>query len=264
MALLHVDFYSEILKMSTQMDVILPQKTNGQVGMKKLDQTEKYPVLYLLHGMTDDHTTWQRRTSIERYAAERGMAVVMPACYLGWYTDMHHGYQYYTYVAEELPQICQYFFPRISQKREDTFIAGNSMGGYGAFKIALRNPDKFGAAASLSGAMDPADTFRKDKDDFSFSLFEDIFGTYETFCGSDDDVFAVSKKLAENKEKAPELYMWCGTEDYLYDHNTAMRDHLNKLGVSLTYRESPGNHSWKYWDHEIAEILDWFLNMKEK
>ena len=93
MALIHVDFFSEVLEMSSQIDVILPQKTRGQIGVKNLDETEKYPVLYLLHGMTDNQTTWQRNTSIERYATERGIAVVMPTCHLGWYTDMHIGFR---------------------------------------------------------------------------------------------------------------------------------------------------------------------------
>ncbi len=263
MALIHVDFFSEVLEMSSQIDVILPQKTRGQIGVKNLDETEKYPVLYLLHGMTDNQTTWQRNTSIERYATERGIAVVMPTCHLGWYTDMHIGFRYYTYVAKELPSICARFFPGISQERRDTFIAGNSMGGYGAFKIALHNPDKFAAAASLSGGLDAASTVHSGTDSFYPTLWEDIFGPADTVPGSIHDLFAVSKKLAEsNSPEIPSLYMWCGLDDFLYDHNIRMRDHLNQNGFRLTYKETPGDHCWKDWDREIQYILDWFLSVR--
>ena len=134
MALLHVDLFSDVLGMCSQMDVILPEQTRGQIGMEGKRSDGKYPTLYLLHGMSDDHTIWQRRTSIERYAADYGIAVVMPTTQLGWYTDMHIGYKWWTFLSQELPAICRTFFPNMSSRREDTFAAGLSMGGYGALK----------------------------------------------------------------------------------------------------------------------------------
>ena len=151
MALLHVDFFSDVLGMCSQMDVILPEQTRGQIGMEGKRSDGKYPTLYLLHGMSDDHTIWQRRTSIERYAADYGIAVVMPTTQLGWYTDMHIGYKWWTFLSQELPAICRTFFPNMSSRREDTFAAGLSMGGYGALKCGLLAPETFGAVASLSG-----------------------------------------------------------------------------------------------------------------
>ena len=99
MALLHVDFFSDVLGMCAEMDVILPERNRGQIGMEGKRGEGKYPVLYLLHGMSDDHTIWQRRTSIERYAADYGIAVVMPSTQLGWYTDMHIGFPWFTYIT---------------------------------------------------------------------------------------------------------------------------------------------------------------------
>ena len=96
MALLHVDYHSRVLRCDMQMDVILPEQTRGQIGMQGRGGSEKWKTLYLLHGMSDDHTIWQRRTSIERYAAEKGIAVVMPTTHLGWYTDMACGPKYFT------------------------------------------------------------------------------------------------------------------------------------------------------------------------
>ena len=192
MALLHVDFFSDVLGMCAEMDVILPEQTHGQIGMEGKRGDGKYPVLYLLHGMSDDHTIWQRRTSIERYAADYGIAVVMPSTQLGWYTDMYMGHKWWTYISQELPAICRSFFPYMSDKREDTFAAGLSMGGYGALKCGLLAPDTFSAVASLSGGVDAADCADAVPGDPHAQLWEDIFGPKDQIRGSDNDLFAVA------------------------------------------------------------------------
>lgn len=257
MALVHVNYFSEILGMSTQMEVILPQKKEHQIGGVGGNMPGPYPVLYLLHGMTDNHTLWQRNTSIERYALEKDIAVVMPNGHLSWYTDMKWGYRYGTHIGQELPEICCRFFPCISKRREDTYIAGNSMGGYGAFKIALSNPGRFTKAASLSGALDASSCAIRNKNRYGSSIWEDIFGKQEEIRGSRHDLFFLSEELSE--EERPELYMWCGTEDALYDQNIQMKDHLQKLGYDLTYQESSGDHSWRCWDKQIQRVLDWMI-----
>ncbi len=245
MALLHVNFFSNILGMMMNMDVILPQDTPHDAV---------YPVLYLLHGMSDDHSVWQRRTSIERYADEKRIAVVMPTTHLGWYTDMKHGLKYYTFIAKELPAICRDLFPKISPRREDTFAAGLSMGGYGALKLGLLDSETFSAVASLSGAVNMS--VYKDENNKS-DLFYNVFGTPDEFCGSDNDLYAVAGRLAESGRKLPKIYLWCGTEDFLYNQNISMRDRLNSLHYNLTYEESSGDHQWKYWDKKIKTVLDW-------
>jgi len=130
MALIHCDFFSEALGLSTSMCVILPEPARGQIGMPGSERQPSgpHPVLWLLHGLSDDHTIWQRRTSIERYVAERGLAVVMPAVARSFYTDMAHGLPYWTFISEELPAAARSFFP-LSPAREDNFVAGLSMGG---------------------------------------------------------------------------------------------------------------------------------------
>lgn len=125
MAFLQVDFFSDVLQMCMQMNVILPQKTSKQIGLSGIRKDGKYPTLYLLHGMSDDYTVWERRTSIERYASELGIAVVMPGTHLGWYTDMKHGLPYWTYFSEELPKICRTFFPNMSDRRKKPLPRGS-------------------------------------------------------------------------------------------------------------------------------------------
>ena len=153
-ALLTCDFFSEALEVGTSMTVLLPQATEAQVGVASAEtKQDAFPVLYLLHGLSDDHTAWLRYTSIERYASAAGLAVVMPAVGRSFYADEASGHRYWTYLSEELPELVESFF-RVSQRREDTYVAGLSMGGYGAVKLALTHPERFAAAASLSGALD--------------------------------------------------------------------------------------------------------------
>ncbi len=249
MALLHVNYYSRVLLMSVNMDVILPEE--DQTGVNGT-----YKTLYLLHGMSDDHTIWQRRTSIERYVTGKNLAVVMPAADLSWYTDMARGFPYWTFISEELPEICRAMFPRMSKKREDTFAAGLSMGGYGALKLGLRKSGAFSCVAALSSAADVEDIVRHAGDDRR-GYWEDVFGPAGQVGGSFNDLFAAAKELAASDAIKPRIYMWCGTEDMLFAANEKMRDCLRKLNYDLTWEQSPGDHDWKYWDEKIQTVLNW-------
>lgn len=261
MALLHVDFFSDVLGMGMNMDVILPQKTSKQIGMEGIAKDGSYKTVYLLHGMSDDHTVWQRRTAIERYMSRLGVAVVMPSTHLGFYTDTTYGMRYWTFVSEELPRICREFFPRMSNRKEDTLAAGLSMGGYGAWKLALGVPDTFGAAASLSGALDMTSDHHRQLAEDNRALFEGIFGSEEQLKGSGNDLFALAEKLAAERKELPRLYAWCGTEDFLYEDNRNAWTHVKRLGYDLTCEESAGDHQWKYWDAKIQDVLRWWLGV---
>src|SRR3954469_12567569 len=153
MAVLTCDFFSESLMVGTSVTVVLPQNTEEQIGLTDAPVEGPPPVLYLLHGLSDDHTSWTRYTSIERYAVARGLAVVMPAAGRSFYADEAHGHRYWTYLSEELPRVVGQFF-NVSREPADTFVAGLSMGGYGALKLQLPHPARYAAAASLSGALD--------------------------------------------------------------------------------------------------------------
>ena len=261
MALLHVNFFSDVLGMSTNMDVILPQQTNGQIGMEGKGAGGRYKTVYLLHGMSDDQTIWQRRTSIERYASKLGIAVVMPTTHLAFYTDTNYGMRYWTFISKELPKICREFFPQMSDKKEDTLAAGLSMGGYGAWKLGLGASDTFGAAASLSGALDIVDDVMRNnrENEHLTPLFAGIFGAEKDLEGSDNDLMALADRLAAAKKELPRLYAWCGTEDFLYEGNLKAWAHVKKLGFNLLSEESAGDHQWKYWDAKIQAVLRWWL-----
>lgn len=253
MAFLEVNFFSDAIGVQTWMHVILPQRTRGNIGISQGEFGDKVPTLYLLHGMSDDHTIWTRRTSIERYAEEHGIAVVMPTTFLGWYTDMHYGAHFREYIGDELPKVCRKFFPALSDKREDTYIAGNSMGGYGSLALALTYPETFSIAAPLSACFNPKHLHHPE--DPKNTYFFDIFGDYDKFDGSKNDLFYLAEKIKEEGRPLPSVYMNCGTEDGLINQNRQMRDHLNALGYDLEYSEGTGGHNWGYWDAEIQNVL---------
>ncbi|MCI9637672.1 MAG: esterase family protein [Hungatella sp.] len=262
MALMHVDFFSDVLGMCVNMDVIIPQKTKGQIGMEGVGADKPYKTMYLLHGMSDDQTIWQRRTSIERYVSKLGIAVVMPTTHLAFYTDTTYGMAYWTFISQELPKICREFFPRMSTRREDTLAAGLSMGGYGAWKLGLGASETFGGAAALSGALDIVADYARHGKDKKIQLFKGIFGSAEELKGSDNDLFALAEKLKAEKKELPRLYAWCGTEDFLYEGNLRAWEHVKKLGYDLTREESTGDHQWKYWDARIQDVLRWWLGIE--
>ncbi|MFC0470652.1 alpha/beta hydrolase family protein [Halalkalibacter kiskunsagensis] len=251
MALIQCQFYSEVLNLSTSMTVILPQQTITQIGMQTKKIADKHQTLYLLHGLSDDDTIWTRRTSIERYVAPLGLAVVMPQVHHSFYTDMVYGNKYWTFLTEELPSIARSFFP-LSDAREDNFVAGLSMGGYGAFKWALNCPDQFSAAASLSGAVDIVNRIKHSDNDRVLRL---VYGD-EEISETEHDLLSLIEKTHINEQK-PLLYQCCGTEDFLYEDNIRFKELCEKTKYHLTTDFGPGEHEWGYWDKTIQDVLKW-------
>ena len=250
MALLRCDFFSDVLGLSTSMTVLLPQRTStAQIGLAGAATADAAPVLYLLHGLSDDDSIWLRRTSIERYAAPLGLAVVMPAVQRSFYTDEAHGLPFWTFLSEELPAVVGSFFT-VSTRREDTFVAGLSMGGYGALKWALRQPERFAAAASLSGALDVTTRQAHNHPDF-----RRIAGDRE-LAGSDDDLFALLDRA--DPSTAPRLWVSCGADDQLLAESQKFVQRATGRGLDVTSDVVPGNHEWSVWDREIARVLAWF------
>ncbi|HLO14489.1 MAG TPA: alpha/beta hydrolase family protein [Anaerolineales bacterium] len=258
MILNEVKFFSETIGLLSSMYVLLPQRPFAEAQKKP---RKKFRTLYLLHGHSDDHTAWQRWTSIERYAEGLNLAVVMPAVHLSFYTDMAHGGKYWQFISEEVPALVRDIFP-LSSDRKDNFVAGLSMGGYGAFKMALTYPERFAAAAGLSGAVDISEVVRVKKDDPENKAWlvemRTVFGDLSKVLGSKHDLFTLAKKASKSPVK-PRLYQCCGTEDDLYPDNVRFRDAVRKLPLDLTYEEGPGEHNWAYWDKMIQNVLRWMF-----
>ncbi len=253
MAFINLKYYSEVLGRQTEIDVMLPQKSaSGAIGVENNGSAERYKTLLLLHGLSDDKSIWSRYTCIDRYAMEYGIAVVCPTAEKSFYTDMKYGDKYYTYISDEVLRIARQFLP-LSDKREDTFIAGNSMGGYGALKIGLKNPDKFAAAAGLSSVADVQSFIDERRPD----LKELIFGSNEKIA-DEENLFALAD-MYKDRAQNPRIYMGVGFQDYMYKENVRLKEHFEKLGYDFTYRESEGGHNWKLWDEYIQYVLKWIF-----
>ena len=270
---MRTDFFAESLGMGTSMVVLMPQAAAG-IGMEGADgadgadgdagagaegdgpdaaggrAADGVPVLYLLHGLSDDCTIWERRTSIERYATEKGIAVVMPEVRRSFYADEALGEKYWTYIAEELPQLLARTF-RISTARQDTFVAGLSMGGFGAFKLALNHPERFAAAASLSGAVDLLSMDLSLRDG---TLQQRVWGGAD-LRGTADDLLGLLS--TQDPTALPKLFLDCGTADQLIEQNRRFISAADQRGVDLVSRLRPGDHDWGFWDEGIQDVLDW-------
>lgn len=264
MALLHVSFFSDVLEMVVNMDVILPQITKYNKKCTAIKKDGTYPTLYLFHGLSDDHTMWMRYTSIERYVSKMGIAVVMPNVHQSFYSNMCHGLNYWDFISQELKSVCHTFFPNMSKAREDNFAAGISMGGYGAVKLGFAKPDEFAAVASLSGALDLVGEMENEHSKRPDHFWEMVFGSKSNVAGSENDLFTLAEKQLKLGKKLPTVYQWCGTEDFLYEPNIHARDIFRKLGIDLTYNEGKGNHDWKDWDSQIQKVLEWLPIQKQE
>jgi putative tributyrin esterase len=244
MALANLSFFGKSIGLTSQLSILLPDSGNGP-----------FPVFYLLHGLSDDHTTWLRRTSLERYAADIPMIIVMPATGRGWYTNSESpgGRAYEDHITKDVLPFIDRLFPTI-QRREGRVIGGLSMGGYGAVKLALKFPDTFCSATSHSGPlMTPLHKpeSRPKELQAKGAEFEAIFG--KDWRGGPNDPIALAKKCPLHLR--PALRFDCGTNDFLLDQNREFHSLLNELPFPHEYQEFDGDHNWAYWDNHIQEAL---------
>ena len=251
MAFLQVQFFSKTLNVASTVNVILPEADQG-IGVKGRGSRKAPKVLYLLHGYSDDHSIWMRRTSVERYAANHNLAIIMPAVNHSFYCNEPYGERYWDYVSEELPAVMHKFF-RLSDKPKDTFVAGLSMGGYGAMKLALTYPERFGAAGSFSGAVDVASMAENGS-----PLAKRVFPEPEKVRGSEDDLLHLLVHNADAPSK-PRLLVACGTADFLYPAHQKFVPELLKHGWEVHGQETPGaTYEWGYWDALIKQFIEEF------
>ena len=271
MAFVQVKTFSKALHKKTDIQVILPTPLASEVmdgamasqfernsksgaGLNYYAPELRCPVLYLLHGTYGDDGDWMRFSRIESYAQNYNVAVVMADAENSCYRDMPRGGPgYYTYFTEELPTMMKWMFP-ISDKREDTFIAGLSMGGSGAMKIDMSRPDLFSHVACLSGGFRNLNE-KAESDDSVWSM---AFKPHEDLSGTIDDLPWLLSQQVEKKVELPKLYVCCGTADFIYDNTVEMRGHLDRLKIPYEYHEQEGAvHNWDFWDDEIQRILEW-------
>lgn len=248
MAILQTNFYSNSLNRQVPINAVIPM--GGEKPLK---------TMYLLHGIFGNYMDWLTCSRVAYWADERNLAVIMPSADNSFYVDNEKaGAMYGEFFGRELVDATRELFP-LSEKREDTFIAGLSMGGFGAVRTGLRYPQTFGALAGLSSALIVEDAVNSDEGTPTIigrrSYFASVFGDLDKLTGSDNDPKALAVKT--KKEELPAIYLCCGTEDFLLKQNQDFHKYLEEHGIPHTYVEDAGDHNWDYWDSHILKVMEW-------
>lgn len=260
MALLQMHLMSKELNRQTMVTIILPQKKEQSAYQWK-SQT-----LWLLHGMQGDAADWLRFTSIERYAEKNHLMVIMPGGDNGFYADTAYRVNYWSYLTVELWQIVRAWFPCFSDKREDNFIAGLSMGAGGTMKYAVNFPERFCQAVCFSGGSLTVE----DLTNIFFTPngpipeLEPALGSVERIRGTSDDVYAMAQKKLQENIPLPTIHFWAGTEDSVLWSVKKAQKTLDEIGWPTSYKETPGyQHEWAFWDMAVRETIETLLPLKK-
>ena len=240
MAFATIHYYSKSLVRASSFNVIFPDEPDAQ---------RPWAVYYLLHGLSDDHTTWCRRTSIERYVLGYPLMVVMPNGGRGWSTNAVEGEKFEDDLMIDVMGLIEKDFP-VRASRSGRAIGGISMGGFGAVKLGLKHPETFASVDSQSGVVgllrSPNEARRLVPE------LDRIFGRSPK--DGPEDPFALAG--GGKSKKRPALRLNCGHEDPFIEQNREFRDHLKRLAIPHEYVEHAGTHSWRYWDHHVGESID--------
>lgn len=251
MAVFQCNVISYVLTRTVDLTVIIPSTTipesmaaqmgNADAPAPSHVVKEKYPVLYLMHGMGNNHAQWRGYTNVELFAEERNIAVVMISGENKFYRDVPGSDKFFDFVSKEVPEFVTNYFP-ISDAPEHSYIAGLSMGGYGALLHGLTHPERFAAIGSFSGAVMPA-------------------GDPEEIEGLQDgplDVTWLAKTALDGGKEVPPLYISCGEDDFLFQLNTEFADTLKEHHADVTWVPVPGfTHEWRFWNQQVEEFLKW-------
>lgn len=263
MALFQCSIYSESFMKCTQVNVTLPlpNVSNMEEGhsLRFPKHGEKFQTLWLLHCGTGDQNEYLRFSRIEEYAQQNFVAVVMPNVDNSYYCNLPYHRNYYDYYTEELPRIMRSIFP-LASGRENNFIGGASMGGFGAFAAALKNPDKYGAAFSLSGGLSfRGNTFGNQVNQWQTAVNKNLFGeTDQYYDPHAHDLLTITNDFLNAKVPQPKLYAVHGLQDSLVSDACPHTIHaMQKAGLKIDYFEENGGHNWDLWDSQLRKIMDW-------
>lgn len=249
MALLNCIYHSGVLGAKTGMNVVLPE------GVSDISRV---PVFTLLHGLDGNYLTWCANTRIQPLAEKYGVCVVMPEAKNSFYCKTAQGEDYYTHIADEVFEVSRRFFG-LSAEPELNHIAGISMGGFGAMKIGLLNPERFATIGSLSSVMDVEGQLIKSQglSDHEREVLRNAFGENASIRGGENDIFYLSERL--KGKKMPAIYQFCATEDFLYEDNRRYLSFAKSLLLDITYEEAPGGHLWPVWAEQIWHYIPWAI-----
>lgn len=254
MGVVRYTFYSKVLKEQTNICAVLPtfepwkHRDGGEAFYKGYG---KVKTLYIMHGGSDDSTLYLRRTRIEEYAMAYDLAVIFPEVRNSFYSNMLHGKKYFDFISKELPEVAERVFP-LSNKKEDRYVLGNSMGSHGAFKWALNCPDFFAAAAGMSGAGDLVELGFYDR---MPDRIINSFGTVDEYHGSMNDFKHLYRDILASGTEHPRFYACCGTSDPFYKGAKKFAEDASAAGFPVLFEEGEGGHEWGFWDRWLPVMI---------
>ena len=259
MAYVRLTMLSEKLNGNIDISVFLPNKKRqgGGGGFRKIpkasvNKDEVYQVLYLIHGGGDDYTAWPLDAMVQRACDAAELVVIMPT--IIDLAGIRKDIDTVGFVTEELPEAMSFMFP-ISRRRQDTFIAGLSYGGYFSYRCAMTHPELYACVGSFSSPLDvAADVRRHHVGDPAF--------VKDSIEGTGRDLFYLTSKLKEEGKEIPKTFQTVGTEDFTWDFNVTARDHFVKLGMDHTFIQRPGTHNFEFWDGALKDYLEWLPLVK--
>lgn len=244
MAHIRCDFRSEALDMNTSMTVVLPEGV----------ELSSVPVIFLFHGLCDNCSGWSRYTSVERYARKYNAALIIPEVQRSFYSDMAFGLSYFTFIHDELPQLCRRFFS-LPSKRECNYVMGLSMGGYAALKCALHTPERYAGCAAFSAVTNIGERVAASEGRARLE-FEAIFSRVPEI-PEGSDIFAMAKKA--DAALLPRFYTAVGEQDELYAQNERFAGLMQAKGADIRFEHWEGIHSWDFWDTAVCRAIDYML-----
>jgi len=222
------------------------------------NKTKKYPVIYLLHGLTGHYNNWAEKTKLAEYAMKYQYIIAMPEGDNGWYSDSVTvpNDKYESYIIQELiPEIDKNF--RTVGDKNHRIIAGLSMGGYGSLKFGLKYPEKFILIGSFSGALKAAEWTDKNTGEWLSKSIMSVFGSAESESRKSNDIYKIVREITDEKKKnLPFIYLDCGTEDFLIQQNRDFAALLFENKIPHEFRQLPGKHDWAFWDSQVKEFLE--------
>lgn len=261
MALIHMNLMSKSLMRTVNVVVVLPIDKLVFPGMPEPKRAD-FSTIYLLHGILGSEQDWVAGTRVQRWAEEKGFCVVMPAGENMFYLDQESSHSLYgEFIGEELPELMEKTFP-LSHRRENRYIAGLSMGGYGALRNGLKYHENFSRIGAFSAALSIVNADQRTNDaslpwlerrDYAEAVLGDLPSVIE----SDRNPAWILRQIAAAGEDVPTIYMSCGIKDSLYPVNVQFRNQFKRDGASVTWDEGPFGHEWDFWDQQILHFMDW-------
>lgn len=254
---LDCSFESIILKTQVNVKVYLPNPENFMRPVT--DYRERYTfrpfkTLFLLHGLMDSAQQWVENTSITRLAQEKDIALVIPSCGNNFYINTIYGPAYSDFISQELIGFVRGLFP-LSDKREENYIWGISMGGYGALRQGFLYPELFSKVVAMSPTSDIEFTAR-----FAYAMgveIDYVIGNWKTLKGSELDLYTMAEQAADHPEEIPSMLFIIADQDHMVRDNVEFRSMLEQKGFRTEFRTYPGEHTWGFWDDHVKECIDW-------